>query len=125
MVIFAGCNRQSRTISRMTNEPPPTSWDIYLGRHAAAKWIGTVEAADADAAIKEPAKKFNVQDIKKLIAVRGDSGTVPVETTHVRLAHAPIGGAASPSRPARGTHRTTATSPEARPPAGGAHRPQT
>ena len=70
MVIFAGCNRQSRARSRMTNEPPPTSWDIYLARHAPAKWIRTVEAADADAAIKEPAEKFNVQDIKKLIAVR-------------------------------------------------------
>jgi len=54
----------------MTNEPPPTSWDIYLARHAPAKWIRTVEAADADAAIKEPAKKLNVQDIRKLIAVR-------------------------------------------------------
>jgi hypothetical protein len=28
------------------------------------------DAAEADAAIKEAAKKFNVQDIKKLIAVR-------------------------------------------------------
>ena len=54
----------------MTNEPPPTSWGVYLARHAAAKWIGTVEATDADAAIKEPAKKLNVQDIRKLIAVR-------------------------------------------------------
>jgi len=47
----------------MTNEPPPTSWDIYLARHAPAKWIRTVEAADADAAIKEPAEQFNGQDV--------------------------------------------------------------
>ena len=43
-------------------------WDIYRAA-AKAKWIGTVEAADADAAIKEAAKQFDVQDTKKLIAV--------------------------------------------------------
>jgi hypothetical protein len=42
-------------------------WDIY---RAAAKWIGTVEAVDADAAIKDAAKEFNIEDPKKLIAVQ-------------------------------------------------------
>ncbi len=46
----------------------PMRWDIYRAA-AKAKWIGTVEAADADAAIKEAAKQFDVQDTKKLIAV--------------------------------------------------------
>jgi hypothetical protein len=49
---------------------PPQSWDIYLARHAPAKWIGTVEAADADAAIEEAVKQFAIQDTKRLIAVR-------------------------------------------------------
>jgi len=44
--------------------------DIYLARHTPAKWIGTEEAADADAAIKERAKQFDIQDTKKLTAVR-------------------------------------------------------
>jgi hypothetical protein len=43
-------------------------WDIYRTA-AKAKWIGTVEAVDADAAIKDAAKEFNVEDPKKLIAV--------------------------------------------------------
>jgi hypothetical protein len=49
---------------------PPQSWDIHLARHTPAKWIGTVEAADADAAIEEAAKQFAIQDTKRLIAVR-------------------------------------------------------
>ena len=32
-----------------------TVWDVYLARHTPAKWIGTVEAVDADAAIAEAA----------------------------------------------------------------------
>jgi len=44
----------------MTKRPKPrpattSSWDIYLARHSPAKWIGTVEAVDADAAIEEAA----------------------------------------------------------------------
>jgi hypothetical protein len=35
--------------------PPPTNWDVYLARHTPAKWISTVEAADAGAAIAEAA----------------------------------------------------------------------
>jgi hypothetical protein len=49
--------------------PPPQNWDIYLARHTPDKWIGTVEAADADAAIEEAAKQFGIQDAKRLIAV--------------------------------------------------------
>ena len=44
-------------------------WDIYRPT-AKVKWIGTVEAVDADAAIKDAAKEFNIKDTKKLIAVR-------------------------------------------------------
>jgi hypothetical protein len=44
--------------------------DIYLVRHTPAKWIGTVEAVDADAAIAEAVKLFDVEDPRKLIAVR-------------------------------------------------------
>jgi hypothetical protein len=34
---------------------PLTVWDVYLARHTPAKWIGTAEAVDADAAIAEAA----------------------------------------------------------------------
>ena len=52
----------------MMKKPPPTfRWDIYRAA-AKAKWIGTVEAVDADTAIA--AKLFDVQDPRKLIAVR-------------------------------------------------------
>ncbi len=59
----------------MTQRPklrPATtsSWDIYLARHSPAKWIGTVEAVDADAKIAEAAKLFDVKEPRKLIAVR-------------------------------------------------------
>ena len=50
-------------------QAPLTRWDIYRAA-ARARLIGTVEAPDADAAIKEAAKEFNIQDTKKLIAVR-------------------------------------------------------
>src|SRR5215470_7607341 len=43
-------------------------WDIYRAA-AKAKLIGTVEAADADAAIEIATKEFNIEDTKKLIAV--------------------------------------------------------
>ena len=39
-------------------------WDVYRAA-AKAKWIGTV---DADAAINDAAKEFNIEDPKKLIA---------------------------------------------------------
>ncbi len=44
-------------------------WDIYRAA-AKAKWIGTVEAVDADAAIREATKLYNIQDTKKLLAVQ-------------------------------------------------------
>jgi Ser/Thr protein kinase RdoA (MazF antagonist) len=59
----------------MTKRPKPrpattSSWDIYLARHTPAKWLGTVEAVDADAAIEQAVKQFDVRDPKTLIAVR-------------------------------------------------------
>ena len=59
----------------MTKRPKPrpatlSSWDIYLARHSPAKWIGTVEAVDANAAIAEAAKLFDVKEPRKLIAVQ-------------------------------------------------------
>jgi Ser/Thr protein kinase RdoA (MazF antagonist) len=59
----------------MTKRPKPrpattTSWDIYLARHTPAKWLGTVEAVDADPAIEQAVKQFDVRDPKTLIAVR-------------------------------------------------------
>ena len=51
-------------------EQPSTSWAIYLARHKPAKWLGTVEATDADAAIEAGTKKFEVKDSRKLIAIR-------------------------------------------------------
>lgn len=58
----------------MTQRPklrPATtsSWNIYLARYSPAKWIGTVEAVDADAAIIEAAKLFDVREQRALIAV--------------------------------------------------------
>ena len=47
----------------------PMRWDIYRAA-AKARLIGTVEAPDADAAIKEAAKEFKIPDPRKLIAVR-------------------------------------------------------
>jgi hypothetical protein len=44
-----------------------TRWDIYRAA-AKAKWIGTVEAADA--AIKKAAKEFSIADMKKLTAAQ-------------------------------------------------------
>jgi hypothetical protein len=49
--------------------PPPLSWAIYLARSKPAKWLGTVEAADADVAIEAAAEEFEVKDSRKLIAV--------------------------------------------------------
>jgi hypothetical protein len=57
----------------MNNRPlpqPPQSWDIYLARHTPAKWIGTVEAVDFEAAIAEATQRFEVQDTRKLLVVR-------------------------------------------------------
>jgi hypothetical protein len=48
----------------------PVTWDIYQTRSTAAKWLGTVEATDTEAAIKEATKQFAVKDPKRLIAIR-------------------------------------------------------
>jgi hypothetical protein len=47
-----------------------TSWAIYLARHTPAKWLGTVEADDHDAAIQAAAAAFGVKDPKRLVAFR-------------------------------------------------------
>jgi hypothetical protein len=45
-----------------------SSWDIYRAA-SKARWIGSVEAADADAAIELAAKEF-ATDAWRLIAVQ-------------------------------------------------------
>ena len=45
-------------------------WDIYVAPYSPAKWIGTVESVDTNAAIEEAAKLFKVNDPRKLIAAR-------------------------------------------------------
>ena len=47
----------------------PVTWNIYLARHAPAKWLGTVEATDKREAIARAAQEFK-SDAAKLIAVR-------------------------------------------------------
>jgi hypothetical protein len=51
---------------------PLLQWEIYLARSTPAKYIGTVEAADADAAIKAAIKEFNIAEpqASRLIPVR-------------------------------------------------------
>ncbi len=55
---------------RPKSRPAASSWDIYAARYSPAKWIGTVEAVDTNAAIEEAAKLFKVNDPRKLIAAR-------------------------------------------------------
>jgi hypothetical protein len=43
---------------------------LYLGQHWPAKWIGTVEAVDKNAATEEAAEFFKTNDRRKLIAVQ-------------------------------------------------------
>jgi hypothetical protein len=45
----------------------PVTWDIYQ----AVKWLGTVEAANAQEAVEAAAKEFG-QEAKRLMAVRRD-----------------------------------------------------
>jgi hypothetical protein len=51
---------------------PLATWEIYMARSTPAKYIGTVEAADAEAATKAAAKEFNIAEpqASRLIAVR-------------------------------------------------------
>ena len=47
-----------------------------MARYTPVKWIGTVEATDADAAIAEAMNEFDVEEPKRLIAVRRAPSTV-------------------------------------------------
>jgi len=49
--------------------PPQLSWAIYLARSKPAKWLGTVEAADADEAIEAATREFAVKDSGQVIVV--------------------------------------------------------
>jgi 1,2-phenylacetyl-CoA epoxidase PaaB subunit len=55
----------------MARKPLP-QWEIYLARSTPAKYIGTVKAADAEAATKAAANEFNIAEpqANRLIAVR-------------------------------------------------------
>ncbi len=55
-------------IARRISHRPLPSWNIYRAA-AKAKWIGSVKAANADAAIEAAAKEFKT-DARRLIAVR-------------------------------------------------------
>jgi hypothetical protein len=50
-------------------EPRPLKWDVYRAA-AKARWIGTVEAPTADAAIKIAAEEYKIADPRRLIAVQ-------------------------------------------------------
>jgi 1,2-phenylacetyl-CoA epoxidase PaaB subunit len=55
----------------LARKPQPlTKWEIYVARSTPAKYVGTVEAPDADAAVEAAATEFKVTDPKRLIAVR-------------------------------------------------------
>jgi hypothetical protein len=55
----------------LTRKPLPI-WEIYLARSTPAKYVGTVEAVDAEAATKAAIKEFSIAEpqAKRLIAVR-------------------------------------------------------
>jgi hypothetical protein len=55
---------------RGVHKPSLSRWDIYIARYTPAKLLGVVEARDADLAIVEAMKAFNISDPKRLIAVR-------------------------------------------------------
>jgi hypothetical protein len=67
---------------RMANgisAPSQQSWDVYLARYTPVKWIGTVEATDADAAIAQAMNAFDVEEPKRLIAVRRASTVLDMQ----------------------------------------------
>jgi hypothetical protein len=64
---FAGMPRKE---PQPPKEASLLTWEIYLARSTPAKYVGRVEAADADAAIEAATKEFEVKDPKRLIAVR-------------------------------------------------------
>jgi hypothetical protein len=59
--------RQALETGGMLSKPLP-SWNIFRA-DGKAKWVGTVKAATADAAIEAAAKEFNT-DARRLFAVR-------------------------------------------------------
>jgi hypothetical protein len=58
--------------SKVLPRKPLPTWEIYLARSTPAKYVGTVEAADPEAATKAAIKEFNIVEpqAKRLIAVR-------------------------------------------------------
>ena len=64
------------TRERFANDLQPRACNaggIYLARHTSARFLGAVEAANADAAIKSAIKEFEIKDEarqKRLIAAR-------------------------------------------------------
>ena len=65
-----GLNKPPNFWPTMPRKPKPLpTWEIYIAT-AKPKHLGTVEAADAEAAIEAAAKEFKV-DPKRLMAVRG------------------------------------------------------
>ena len=68
-VAFLAAGSEAERKHLMALKPQPLlSWDIYRAA-AKAKWLGTVETTDADAAVAEAAKEFKM-DASKLIAVQ-------------------------------------------------------
>jgi hypothetical protein len=50
-------------LAKIPEPPNPTSWDTYCAAYK-AKWIGSVEAADADATIDAAAKEFKIDSCR-------------------------------------------------------------
>jgi hypothetical protein len=46
------------------------SSDVYLARYTPAKWIGTAEAVNFDAATAAPTKELEAAELKRVIAAR-------------------------------------------------------
>jgi hypothetical protein len=57
----------SRSLPFPASGRPPLSWSVYLSR-TPSKWLGRVDAASADEAIKIAAEKFK-KDPARLIAI--------------------------------------------------------
>jgi hypothetical protein len=71
-LLFATPGARCRRTTTTPPPKPPLQWEIYLARSTPAKYVGTVEAADAEAATKAAIKEFNIAEAqaKRLIAVR-------------------------------------------------------
>jgi hypothetical protein len=55
---------------RVVHQPSLPRFDIYLARYTPAKLLGIVEARNADLAIVEAMKEFEISNPRRLIAVR-------------------------------------------------------